>query len=326
MYDDFIERRPGAARDLEKLLNDSARNLEKLLNDSARSHPVQNHGHEAVNSPRTSSSLTASSSGHQQAPGQQLNLQTPPKAYDPRRQQLRQEATVLDCSTENRWLLVCAKASKSPIGLAQLNVCDTSSDKELFEKIRTSYLKLHSKWKHWVSLKRVQEIRFVQVKSQNAHGRLNELNEQQFELHKRDIVDIRKAPDMPPETRKDEYVYEAYDLLPPVGEHLMAHLFHHPEDANELAITCLRTPKKLKDRLTICPRQGTRLGWGIHLVERWVISRVWFLMLVLFMTGSLVFGICWAILRHDLQGAFGVSAYIISFLGLLVGTVQASMD
>lgn len=48
-------------------------------------------------------------------------------------------------------------------------------------------------------------------------------------------------------------------------------------------------------------------------------------MLMLFVTGSLVFGICWAILEHDLQGAFGVSAYIISFMGLLVGTLQTSM-
>ena len=48
-------------------------------------------------------------------------------------------------------------------------------------------------------------------------------------------------------------------------------------------------------------------------------------MFMLFLIGSLVFGICWAILEHDLQGAFGVSAYIISFVGLLVGTVQTSM-
>ena len=105
----------------------------------------------------------------------------------------------------------------------------------------------------------------------------------------------------------------------------MAHLFHHPEDANELAITCLRSPKKRRNMLTVCSKQGTSLGWGIHIVEGWVVSRVWFLMLMLFITGSLVFGICWAILEHDLQGAFGVAAYIISLMALLVGTVQTSM-
>lgn len=158
MYDDFIERRPGAAKDLEN-----------LLNDSARSHPIQNHGQKAVGSARNSLILSAGSSSHQQAAGSGLELQTPPEAYDPHPHYRRPRTTVLNLGLENRWLLVCAKAIKSPIGLAHLNVCDTSSDKELFENIRASYLKLHSKWKYWLSLKRVQAIRFVQVHFQKLH-------------------------------------------------------------------------------------------------------------------------------------------------------------
>lgn len=137
------------------------------------------------------------------------------------------------------------------------------------------------------------------------------------------MVDIRKYPDMPPDSKRDEYVYQPYDLIPPVGENLMAHLFHHPEDANEKAITCLRSPKKRKARLTVCPVQGTSVGWGIHLVEGWNFSRLWLLALTLFMLGSLVFGICWTVLRHDTQGAFGVSAYMVALCGLIVGTLQA---
>ena len=147
----------------------------------------------------------------------------------------------------------------------------------------------------------------------------------QFELHIKDLVDIRKVPDMPPENRKDEYLYQPYDLVPPVGEHLMAHLFHHPEDANEKSITCLRAPKKRKVKLSVCPQQGTSVGWGIHLVEGWVISRLWLLALLIFLIGSLVFGICWATLEHDVQGAFGVSAYLVAFAGLVAGTLQACL-
>jgi hypothetical protein len=128
---------------------------------------------------------------------------------------------------------------------------------------------------------------------------------------------------MPPETRKDEYQYQPCDLIPPVGENLMAHLFHHPEDANEISVTCLRTPKKRKARLAVCPQMGTNVGWGIHLVEGWAMTRVWLLALSTFVLGSLVFGICWSILKHDIQGAFGVSSYIIALLTLAMGTVQA---
>lgn len=104
---------------------------------------------------------------------------------------------------------------------------------------------------------------------------------------------------------------------------MMTHWFHHPEDANQMAITCVRTPKKRRDRLIVCPQAGTGVGWGIQIVEGWFLSKVWLLALLLFMLGSLVFGICWATLRFDVQGAFGVSAYMVAFASLLVGTLQA---
>ena len=106
----------------------------------------------------------------------------------------------------------------------------------------------------------------------------------------------------------------------------MAHLFHHPEDANQKSITCVRAPKRRKAKLTVCPQQGTSVGWGIHLVEGWVVSRLWFLALMLFVLGTLVFGVCWAVLRHDVQGAFGVSGYMVTLVALILGTVQAGLE
>lgn len=131
---------------------------------------------------------------------------------------------------------------------------------------------------------------------------------------------------MPPENKRDEYLYQPCELIPPVGENLMAHLFHHPEDANERSITFLRAPKKRKAKLTIYPQRGTSVGWGIHLVKGWVMSRLWLLSLAMFVLGSLVFGICWAVLRHDVQGAFGVAAYMVALVGLVVGTIQAGLS
>lgn len=148
-----------------------------------------------------------------------------------------------------------------------------------------------------------------------------------FELHIKDFVDIRKVPDVPPQAKRDEYLYQPCDLIPPVGEHLMTHLFHHPEDANDQrAITFLRTPKKRKQKLMICPQQGTSIGWGIHLVEGWVLKRVWLLALCFFVVGSMVFAVCWSVLEKDLQGAFGVSAYVVAFVGLVLGTIHAYVN
>ena len=148
-----------------------------------------------------------------------------------------------------------------------------------------------------------------------------------FELHIRDFVDIRKVPDMPSKKKKDEYNYEACDLIPPIGEHLMAHFFHHPDHANnESALILFRTPKKRKQKLTVYPTQGVSVGWGIHLVEGWAPKRVWLLILVFFLIGSIVFGICWSILKKDLQGAFAMSAYVVALIGLVLGTMTANSD
>ncbi len=139
-------------------------------------------------------------------------------------------------------------------------------------------------------------------------------------------MDIRKFPDMPPKDRKEEYVYQPCDVMPPVGENLIAHLLYHPDEANEVGITCLRAPKKGRQKLTVCPQEGTSLGWGLHFVEGWAAFRVWFLILSIFSFGSLVFGVCWAVLKHDLQGAFGVSAWMITLIGIVLRTLQAGLE
>lgn len=128
---------------------------------------------------------------------------------------------------------------------------------------------------------------------------------------------------MPSEARKNEYLYHPCDLLPPVGENLMTHLFHHPHEANEKAITFLRAPKKRKQRLSVCPQIGTNVGWGIHLDEGYSITRLWLLALATFLFSSLIFAIAWSILKHDVQGAFAVAAYFVTLAGLGAGSVQS---
>lgn len=138
-------------------------------------------------------------------------------------------------------------------------------------------------------------------------------------------VDIRKTPDMPPETKRDEYLFEPCDLIPPVGENFMTHWFHHPDEAWDLLYAYSLFPKKRKGELEIDPYNAPRVGWGIQIVEGWLSYRLWLLSLLVFLGGSLAFAICWTILRHDIQGAFGVSAYIVALLTLTVGAAQASL-
>lgn len=104
----------------------------------------------------------------------------------------------------------------------------------------------------------------------------------------------------------------------------MTHYFHHPECANDQQpVAFLRTPKKRRDKLVICPQKGTSVGWGLQTVEGWRFGRLWLLALAFVGLGTMVFAVCWSVFGKDLQGAFAVSAYIVGLIGLGLGTVQA---
>lgn len=238
--------------------------------------------------------------------GQPSSSGIPTTVYNPRPVNSRPTSATIACDLESRWLLVCAQVWQRPTSLLHLDVCSTSSDQQLFTELRQLYLQLKRAWWRRLSLKAVKSIRFIQ-----------------FELHPKDLVDVRKVPDMPPQARNEEYLYQPCDLLPPIGENLMTHLFHHPHEANEKAITFLRSPKKRKQRLAVCPQKGTNVGWGIHLVEGWAVTKIWVLACLIFLLSSLVFAIAWSVLRHDIQGAFSVAAYFVALTGLGIGTVQA---
>lgn len=227
--------------------------------------------------------------------------------------------------SEGRWLLVCAKIGRYATKLSHMDVCTTTSDKDLFTELRKAYIDLRSKWTRLFTLRGIKSIRFVQVYNPTL-TEISYINSQQFELHRKELVDIRKVPDMPSEERKKDYLYETCELLPPLGENYMMHLFHHPEDGDDESLTCLRVPKKRREKLKVCQQSGIGVGWGLHLVEGWLPNRVWILVLVLFALGSLVFGICWSVLKHDIQGAFGVSAWMLALAMIVVGTVQAQLD
>ena len=93
------------------------------------------------------------------------------RPYDPLPQNAT-HAVIRGCDTESRWLLVCAKGKKRPTTLSHLDLCTTPSDKELFTELKKAYVELRGKWTHVLSLKKIQSIRFIQVK--HSRGRADQ--------------------------------------------------------------------------------------------------------------------------------------------------------
>ena len=87
------------------------------------------------------------------------------------------------------------------------------------------------------------------------------------------------------------------------------HLYHSPDCADEECASLLPLlPKKVLERLDVCPNKGMSEGWGVCFVEDWNWERVWGLGFVLFGIGGLVFVVLWWALEHDVQGASSMAA------------------
>jgi hypothetical protein len=158
----------------------------------------------------------------------------------------------------------------------------------------------------WLRLRTVSSINFIN-----------------FELHRKQLVDIRKEDDIPPESRKDEYYYVPMpaNLIPPIGRNYLMHTYHHPEDADNYTLCLDRFPKRKTGRLQHTDGRPVP-GWGIHFTAGLDQTKLCFVGLFCTVC-SASFGIIWSVVRNDVQGGFGVSAYMMALLVFGVGSIQA---
>ena len=147
-------------------------------------------------------------------------------------------------------------------------------------------------------------------------------------MYRSDLVDIQKKDDLPPPDLKEVYRYKPVpaEKIPPVGENHTLYLCTYPECADETGLLFDRIPKKLKERLSVCPQKGSSLGWGIHFVEGWQFGIITLSAYAILVLASFVFFVCWAVLKKDVQAASGVANYVFAFLALGVGSVQAASE
>ena len=214
-------------------------------------------------------------------------------------------------SPQPLYLLLCIQHQRFTTKLLQPDITGLHSDRRFFKLLGDSYRDMRGRWRRTFSLKTLRGIRFVQ-----------------FELHQPDLVDVQKENELPPEERKNEYHYAPMPPknMPPVGEKLMLHFCTSPHCAAEGGILLNRIPKKMKERLRTCPTKGTSEGWGVYILEDWHVGMITILAYTILLLGSLVCFICWAVLKHDLQGASGIAMYIMAFIGLAIATLQASFE
>ncbi|KAF2755268.1 hypothetical protein EJ05DRAFT_488788 [Pseudovirgaria hyperparasitica] len=300
-YDDFIERRVGAARELEAYLN------------RPQSHTPRMHtnGSSTSSTPSISSAVSSIFSNPALSPsstfGTQSSLSSNLTSSSPKMHSRQNPfSVVISPPPTPSWLLTCVNEGRATPKVVHLDMTSPriKSDKDLALTLRSHYASIKHPLLHILRVRGLTTIHFVQ-----------------FEVHRNRFADIRKSPDMPSGAlAKTWYDFEPHDLVPPVGEKYLLHLFKHPQDYDGELITYLRSPKRKK-------RLDVGVGWGIHLVEGFLPARVWTLMLGMFGLGSLVFAVVWVCVRRDdMQGAFGVAAWMTTLAGLSVAWAQASLE
>ncbi|RDL37225.1 uncharacterized protein BP5553_04658 [Venustampulla echinocandica] len=299
--DDFTELQPGAADRLRQTLSRSTTNL-----------PVSSNSSSLSNFSRAFSSglqslrglLTFSKDKDLESDLPIHELRSPSNPTDHERSQPETPATP---SMESAYLPVCYDQGRYATQLLQLDltILEADSDKALFQILRKSYHDLRPSWRSWISLRTLESIRFVH-----------------FEMYKSELVDVRKQDDVPPPEDIDyRYKPAPPEIIPPVGSKYLMHVFQHPDCAEEESLCLSRFPKKLKERLRC--RGGIKPGWGLQYEDGLDIKKLWITLFVVFGLGSLTIGISWAILKHSIQDAFAIAAYLLAFATVTVGTVRA---
>ena len=111
--------------------------------------------------------------------------------------------------------------------------------------------------------------------------------------------------------------------IPPIGTNYLMHHYNNLSCINVEQIWVYnQVPKRLNEQL-IGQATAPALGWGIHLEEDWHWVKIWNLGSALFIFGSLMFGVLWAVFKKDVQGAFGISSFWTSIFAIVLAYVAA---
>lgn len=79
-------------------------------------------------------------------------------------------------------------------------------------------------------------------------------------------------------------------------------------------------PKRTKGELKGCLGKPVE-GWGMYYQEGWDFDLVIGVVLVVFLIASLLFAVLWSVYKVDIQGAFGVSSYMVTASGIFIAWI-----
>jgi len=208
-------------------------------------------------------------------------------------------------------LLACMHSEQYGKLLHQDCIDTINTDRQLFWFFRQQFTRCRGSLRTILSLKRVKGIYFVK-----------------FNLFMSGSVEVRHHNDccenncecIPPQSHVEPSPQAEYRCKPagplkggpPILPDILSHFFAKPSCINEQDNLILnRLPKRICGELHGEIGEAVE-GWGIYYQEGWDGDIIKLVIFMMFLIGSLLFGVLWSCFKMDVQGAFGVSAYVIT--------------
>ncbi|EDU46316.1 hypothetical protein TUN199_04230 [Pyrenophora tritici-repentis] len=213
-------------------------------------------------------------------------------------------------------LLACMQQSQGSQLFLQDSIRAIKSDRQLFYFIREQISR--NRRTRWTSrvLKTVNEIQFTKL-----HLRLN--NDIEPRLHK-PCCRQDGCQCIPLNSNAEYDCIPAGPLAygPPVLPAKMLHYFQHPELIAEEEMSVFNQLPKRNCGEIQATGQAPAEGWGLYYEENWNIGLIIVVMVAIVILASVLFGICWTLVKADIQGAWGVSSYMVTACGLVVALLS----
>ncbi|KAF1953588.1 hypothetical protein CC80DRAFT_494485 [Byssothecium circinans] len=219
-------------------------------------------------------------------------------------------------------LLSCVRSAHLGHSLSQDCIDDIDTDRKFFHYLGTLFRCRRGRFRIFLALRRVIAIHFIKLN-------LYEGGSVEVRHHSGCCKNFCEC--IPPQSRVEPSNQAEYRCSPagplaggpPIDPKFLQHFFIRPSCIPESSTSILnKLPKRICGELQGSASEPAE-GWGIYFQEGWNGDIIMTLVFILFLMGSLLFGALWACLKMDLQGAFGVSAYMMTANTILISLVAA---
>ncbi|KAJ9137710.1 hypothetical protein NKR23_g8969 [Pleurostoma richardsiae] len=218
-------------------------------------------------------------------------------------------------SKELLYLLHCRSTGEYGIRLDQDLIPDNLNDQELFKFLRIVYCRARQGAK-WFTLRNTISISLCKFFVDHSYH--VSLCKHEQECMQRQTKDCICLP--PRELVGREYQCRPPDPmpLPPFEKNFLMHYFLNPDHVSpDQTWVYQQLPKRMNGPLL--PEHDAFLpGWGIYFEDDWNWMTIYFLILLAIIVGSLILGVCWSMVKLDVQDVFGFIYYwvVVVTMGL----------